>query len=490
MAGNSLLPNDTGKVCIFSWNSRGFSQEKQNFAKQLVSTLVGNKTPILCNQENVLLRENTYKICQTLPQFQVFVKPAVKNSHNTGRPKNGMFIAIPAKIQGKIIDVSPEFYRVQAIKIQFITSCCLLINSYFPCDPRAGQEDPELLETLQTIRTVVEQSSCRSVIWAGDVNADFLRRTNHTERVREVVEELRLITAWDRFQVDFTCLHEVAGQSHVAKIYHFFWSESLDDLVEDAGVTHHEDNLSDHNPIFCILKSLDVEEDTTEAVKSKPKPSWMKASPEDKYKYKTDLEEVLASIDPAVSVLQCRDLHCRDPEHLADLDLLAASVLGSVQEVAEETLPMPGGRRSEKEKVVPGWKEEVKPFKEKAYFWNQIWKSCGRPLNCEVNNIMKRSRNIYNLQLKKARRAEEKIKKNKLLNACLGGEGNLFEEIKLMRKTGKIVSNSIDGETEDIANHFGNIYNKLYNSTNDENEVNDIRNKVENSNRICRYGIS
>ena len=113
-------------------------RKKQSFAKHLVSTLAGNKTPILCNQENFLLRENTYKISQTLPQFQVIIKPAVKNTHNTGRAKNGMFIAIPAKIQGKIIDVSPEFYRIQAIKIQFITSCCLLINSYFPCDPGAG----------------------------------------------------------------------------------------------------------------------------------------------------------------------------------------------------------------------------------------------------------------------------------------------------------------------------------------------------------------
>jgi hypothetical protein len=299
--------------------------------------------------------------------------------------------------------------------------------------------------------------------------------------VREVVEELRLITAWDRFQVDFTCLHEVAGKSHVAKIDHFFWSQSLDDLVEDAGVNHHEDNMSDHNPIFCVLKSVDIQEDTTEAEKSKPKPSWMKASPDDKYKYKTDLEEALASIEPAESVLQCKDLHCRDPEHLADLDLLAASVLGLVQEVAEQTLPKSGGggRRGEREKVVPGWTEEVKPFKEKAYFWNQIWKSCGRPLNCEVHNIMKRSRNIYHLQLKKARRAEERIKKNKLLNACLGGEGNLFEEIKSMRKAKKMLSNSIDGETENIANHFSNIYNELYNSTNDKSEENDIRNKIE-----------
>ena len=101
-----------------------------------------------------------------------------------------MFVAIPAKFQGKIKYVSPDFYRIQAVKIKFRTSSCLLVNSYFPCDPRNRQEDTELLETIQAIRSVleVEGTDCRSVLWAGDINADFLRQTNHTERVREVVE--------------------------------------------------------------------------------------------------------------------------------------------------------------------------------------------------------------------------------------------------------------------------------------------------------------
>ena len=65
------------------------------------------------------------------------------------------------------------------------------------------------METLETIKQVVEQSECRSVIWAGDVNADFIRQTNHTERVQELVDELKLLTAWERFEVDFSCTHEV-----------------------------------------------------------------------------------------------------------------------------------------------------------------------------------------------------------------------------------------------------------------------------------------
>ena len=89
-------------------------------------------------------------------------------------------------------------------------SVCLLLNSYLPCDPKVpGQEDPGLLETLACIKSVVEKSVFDSIIWTGDINADFLRNSNHTETVQDVVNELNLLKLWDEHDVDFTCVHEV-----------------------------------------------------------------------------------------------------------------------------------------------------------------------------------------------------------------------------------------------------------------------------------------
>ena len=44
---------------------------------------------------------------------------------------------------------------------------------------------------------------------------------------------------------------------------------------------------------------------------------------------------------------------------------------------------------------MPGWDELVKPFKEKSDFWNWMWRDSGKPLNCELHNLMKRSRAQY-----------------------------------------------------------------------------------------------
>ena len=97
---------------------------------------VGNKTPVLCNQENVIMRGNCYKIVKALEGYHVIIKPAVKDSHDKGRAKNGMFVAVPNSIKNQIIDVSPVFWRIQAVLLTCRSSKILIINSYFPVDRR------------------------------------------------------------------------------------------------------------------------------------------------------------------------------------------------------------------------------------------------------------------------------------------------------------------------------------------------------------------
>ena len=120
---------------------------------------------------------------------------------------------------------------------------------------------------------------------------------------------------------------------------------------------------------------------------------------------------------------------------------------------------------------MPGWKETVKPLRDNAFFWHQVWQSPGRPLQTGLHQIMKKTRNVFHMQVKKCQRAEEKIRKNKLLNACLTGDGNIFREIKATRKTKPKVANSIDGVTENIPEHFKDIYSDLFNSVDDANNM-------------------
>ena len=58
---------------------------------------------------------------------------------------------------------------------------------------------------------------------------------------------------------------------------------------------------------------------------------------------------------------------------------------------------------------------------------------------------MKRTRNIFHYQVRKVKKACDTISKNKLLDACINGNGDLFAEIKKMRNSEPLVANSMDG---------------------------------------------
>ena len=129
-----------------------------------------------------------------------------------------------------------------------------------------------------------------------------------------------------------------------------------------------------------------------------------------------------------------------------------------------------------KQGLIPQWTEDIKPFRDTALFWNSVWQSAGRPLNNALHNVMKRTRNVYHLHIRKNKRMVNTLKKNKILAACFGdNQLDLFKEIKKIRKSPPSVATTIDGESENIPNHFAKIYKELYNSVSDDTDVENIR---------------
>ena len=137
-------------MCFISYNSRVFGLLWIDFCKSLLSQyFVGDKLPILCNPENFVLRENSYKIGKRLPGFHLVINPVVKETHCKVRARHSMFIAVPKKLKNSIENVSPGYWRLQAMKIKTGNENILVINSYFPTDHNINEA--ELLETVRYI---------------------------------------------------------------------------------------------------------------------------------------------------------------------------------------------------------------------------------------------------------------------------------------------------------------------------------------------------
>ena len=70
----------------------------------------------------------------------------------------------------------------------------------------------------------------------------------------------------------------------------------------------------------------------------------------------------------------CRDVHCSDDNHLADIDEYVTSILKAVDSSIKAITGVKEVKKP-KAKALPEWIDVVKPFRDDAIFWRAIWKS-------------------------------------------------------------------------------------------------------------------
>ena len=452
---------------IISYNSRGFNVCKRDFMNNLTS--MSGCSTFIFNQENFLLKSNVYMARNALPNHYLIVKPAKKDGLD-GRPKNGMFIAIPTPLKAATKEVSVSSERLQCVVIKMKSCKLLLVNAYFPTDPGANFDENELLVLLTEIKKIIDENTFDHVVFGGDINADFERKTKFVSIVKEFVQELELRHSWEIFHADFSHTHERDGKTFTSLIDHLFWNDRFSALVEDAGVLHLPENMSDHCPVFCTFKiKTDTQAINVPIVKQKRySPPWQNINDEKKEKYAQMLNEKLNNMDLCVPCLSCRDVHCNDDAHIKNLDAFMFDLLGAIEKSADINLMKDSSPTNKCKTNLPNWKEDVDPFKDTAHFWNAVWKSAGKPINCHLHNIMKKTRNQYHYIIRKKKILLEKLKRDNMLESCLKKDANIFKEIRKQRSSKQEFTTTIDGESEDIPEYLATKYEKLYNQVDDE----------------------
>ena len=330
----------------------------------------------------------------------------------------------------------------------------------------------DLLTTLAFIQETIRENDFTELIWTGDINADFSRKTKYVDIVDNFLREGNLVKSWERFDVDYTHENHVINTYYTSIIDHFFWNECLDTHILDAGVLHLPGNLSDHSPIYCILQNNETLKRNENIKIPKPKPSWKNATVKERNDFFEEMNKRLSSFKEPTDIMKCHDVHCKNACHNTISDEYMLHILQTMEQSAKKVLPTPKmtKKKGNSSKSIPRWKEDIEPYQQDALFWHSIWVSAGKPLNTELHKIMKRTRNIYHVHIRKNKRMLDKIKKDRLLSACLNNANEFFSEIKALRKNKPSYSNVIDGNSENIPEYFSSKYKKLYNSIDDEDQ--------------------
>ena len=159
----------------------------------------------------------------------------------------------------------------------------LIINTYFPVDPRTvGGENIELENVLAEISNLINSTNFDSLHLVGDLNCDFLRNSSHVEAIKNFITRLDFYSVWRDYPIDFThTFQKEDGNCYINTLDHILTLNRSDTNVVDAGVIHHVDNMSDHEPIYVLVKV----EGTRSVCPNEPppdqpisKPKWKEAS--------------------------------------------------------------------------------------------------------------------------------------------------------------------------------------------------------------------
>ena len=480
---------------ILSYNSTGWNNYKIDFVRTL---LLSHGVMVCSIQEHFLLKQNLYKL-ECIEGFEVFSLPAHKNNSLVcgGRPSGGIALFYSQNLSKWASRVTvPNSYRVQGLKLSLPKSTVLVINTYLPNDPGNNNlDDIELLNTLQDIKYLLNQvdDNC-TVVLLGDLNTDFSRNTPFVQIVKNFFHENNLVTVWSKFDCAFTYYHErfTGGRTVVSKskIDHFAVKSEDLNLCVEATPLHLAENFSCHEPIFLKMKyniTVNKTGNGQEKVNFPNKPLWYKASKTELNNYSQDLAQLIMNTTIDTEVLCCRDPHCSIEGHRDSLDDMCISVLDCISKAVSDNIPVGTNNNC---KNIPGWNDYVQPFKEDSIFWKAVWESAGRPVDTELHRVYKHCRNKYKYAIRKVKNLELSMRKNKFLDACLNNKVNdILQEIKTLRSPSTKSANVIDGQTnsDDIANHFKNIYKDIYNTHHDRNDLESFI--EENNNKISQSDI-
>ena len=470
------------KLIITSYNSTGFNFQRIDFIQTL---LISMNIDIFLGQEHFILRDNSHLIANEFLSYNMTFTPATKSNNviSRGRPSGGLVILWKKALNNRISVVKiNENSRVQAIEID---RSILLFNCYFPYDTQdANFNEWELQKCFSDINEVSLLYPNHSVIVAGDLNCNFEKNTPFVNSVRDWVMDCNLNSVWWGNPIDFTYSKFVNNRVHFSLIDHFLLNDIASTIVRDSGVIHLGENMSNHDPIFLSINSSRKNDyiEKNEDVSNVYNPNWPKASENQVMDFKNDLLNNLSSINIKKG-LTCSNVNCNSPNHRADIDKFTTDVLSSVENATYINIPP---LKAPHQKTIPGWTEFVKPFKDDACFWHAIWVSCGKPLNCQVFYIMKRTRNKYHYAIRRVKKNIDSIKNEKFLEQSVRKNPNeLLQEFKKIKNAKKTKVNSIDGHHSDkeIAEHFANLYKNLYNKTDSsidlQNEYNFLSSQIK-----------
>ena len=151
--------------------------------------------------------------------------------------------------------------------------------------------------------------------------------------------------------------------------------------------------------MYLELK-IDIAYSDVQKIPPRPKIDWERCSEANIEGYKKYIDNVLLNFNFDSDVLTCNDMNCK--VHTPYLNNLYDQIIQICSMASAANIPTTCKGQANG-RVIPGWVDQIKPYREKALFWHEIWVSCGNKRDdSEVTKIRRITRAWYHLAIRSA----------------------------------------------------------------------------------------
>ena len=453
---------------VVSFNSTGLSKLNCTLVNNLLSDTCAD---ILMLQETWLLKEDLHRLSSIHQDYIGRGISSVKNDVILeGRPYGGLAFLWKQSLAHCVSTFETASIRVFGLTLKDSNGkVTIILNVYMPVDERLMiQASEEFERTIAVVENVISSESYSSIIIAGDFNTDIKRNTAQTIAFMDFLMRNSLRSTWTlKADPSLSAQHTfVSNNGYKSQIDHFLVTLDCCSQVKETEVLELSVACKDVGHLPIVLKLLcsrpqGVQLNACEQLTGE-KIAWHKIS--SFQDYKTEVNNCLLELSDLsqFDCINCEDYTCRDKAHLDQIDALCNQLTDICIQAANKTLP-----KVKQKKTLPKWNESIKPLKDDAKFWGDIWRQCGRPSTGVVVDIYRKCRRSYHYAIRALKKKEQTSRLDRLAECMAKSKTrDLWTELKKIRGHSKVSAPNIDGEVDPraINSIFANKYKGLFNT--------------------------
>lgn len=451
----------------------------------------------LCNVSDIVLLQETwllnFDLCilnQISDDFYAkgISSMNVENDIVIGRPHGGLAF-LWRKTLGSYC--KPIVYdnedRIMGFEFKYESVFMLFLNIYMPVSSVLNLDD--FILYINKVNNLISLANTPIVYAIGDFNADLVKQQLFGVELQKFCREENIVISDSAYLSLDTYTYYSEAHGSTSWLDHVISTSSAHDLIEEIKVCY-DFVTSDHFPLcidILINSDMFIESNNSMNCHTKCFMQWDKMTDSDKVQYERLTEKKLSSIVVNNEFVMCNNTSCNNIEHRICIDNLYESITQALIEAGTDFLSSKTNSRLDQTLYVPGWNNVCKDAHAEARQAFLLWRTHGSPKQGTVYEIMKRTRAIFKLLLRKCKIDKDNNVADSLAQKFLTKSNKDFwsDIRKECNNKSKVSANTINGVSgkENICEEWCKHYKDLLNTCTDFNLKEEVLSRI-NSNCV------